>query len=93
VPPDLEPLVGRWWTEGNEVVIRVRGGRLELRAAAAAPSLPPSVFEPAGDDRFRGISGPEEGELLEVVRDGSGQVAKLYWATYPLTREPQVFGA
>jgi CubicO group peptidase (beta-lactamase class C family) len=93
VPPELEPLLGRWWSEGNEIVIRVRNGRLELRDPTAAPSLPPSVFEPAGDDRFRGASGPEEGELLEVVRDESGQVTKLYWATYPLTREPRVFGA
>jgi CubicO group peptidase (beta-lactamase class C family) len=93
VPPELEPLLGRWWSEGNEVVIRIRDGRLELRDVAAAPSLPPSVFEQDGDDRFRGVSGPEEGELLEVVRDGSGQVTKLYWATYPLTRTPQIFGA
>ena len=93
IPPELEPLLGRWWTEGHEVVISVRNGRLELRDPTAAPSLPPSVFEPAGDDRYRGVSGPEEGELLEVVRDGSGQVTKLYWATYPLTRAPRVFGA
>jgi hypothetical protein len=93
VPPELEPLLGRWWSEGNEIVIRVRNGRLELRDPNAAPSLPPSVFEPAGNDRFRGASGPEEGELLEIVRGESGQVTKLYWATYPLTREPQIFGA
>jgi CubicO group peptidase (beta-lactamase class C family) len=92
VAPELEALLGRWWTEGNEVVIRVRNGRLELRDPTAAPSLPPSVFEPVDDDRFRGVSGPEEGELLEVVRDESGQVTKLYWATYPLTREPRIFG-
>jgi CubicO group peptidase (beta-lactamase class C family) len=92
IPSDLEPLLGRWWSEGSEVVISVRDGKLQLRAAIAAPSLPPSVFEPDGDDRYRGVSGPEEGELLEVVRDGSGQVTKLYWATYPLTREPMVFG-
>jgi CubicO group peptidase (beta-lactamase class C family) len=92
VPSELEPLLGRWWSEGTEIVIRVHDGRLELRAATAEPSLPPSTFEPAGDDRYRGISGPEEGELLEVVRDESGQVTKLYWATYPLTRTPQIFG-
>jgi CubicO group peptidase (beta-lactamase class C family) len=92
VPPELEPLLGRWWSEGNEVVISIRAGRLELRDPAAPASLPASVFEPDGDDRFRGISGPEEGELLEVVRGEGGQVSKLYWATYPLTRTPRVFG-
>jgi CubicO group peptidase (beta-lactamase class C family) len=92
VPPDLEPLLGRWWTEGSEVVLSFRNDVLELRYPAAPMSVPPSVFRPDGDDRFRGVSGPEEGELLEVVRDGNGQVTKLYWATYPLTRAPQIFG-
>jgi hypothetical protein len=27
-----------------------------------------------------------------VVRDESGEVVKLYWATYPFTRTPEVFG-
>ena len=92
VPPELEPLLGRWWLEGSEVVISLRDGHLEARDPAAPPSLPPSVFREEGDDRFRGVSGPEEGELLEVVRDANGNVTKLYWATYPLTREPQTFG-
>lgn len=88
VPAALEPLLGRWWTEGEEVVISHRDGKLEARPATAPPNLPPSVFEPAGDDRFRGVSGPEEGELLEVVRAADGSVEKLYWATYPLKRTP-----
>jgi CubicO group peptidase (beta-lactamase class C family) len=93
VPPELEPLLGRWWTEGSEVVISFRKGRLELRDPTGAPSLPPSVFREEAENRFRGVSGPEEGELLEVVRDPDGNVSKLYWATYPLTRDPQIFGA
>jgi CubicO group peptidase (beta-lactamase class C family) len=93
VPPELEPLLGRWWLEGDEVLIRYREGRLEAREAAAPPSAPSSVFAAEGVDRFRGVSGPEEGELLEVVRDENGEVVKLYWVTYPLTRTPQVFGA
>ncbi|MDX6401736.1 MAG: hypothetical protein QOF27_2342 [Gaiellaceae bacterium] len=92
VPEALEPLLGRWWTEGIEVVIGYRGGKLEARFATATPNLPPSVFEPAGNDRFRGVSGPEEGELLEVVRAADGSVEKLYWATYPLKRTPGAFG-
>jgi CubicO group peptidase (beta-lactamase class C family) len=91
VPEELEPLLGRWWSEGSELVIRYRDGRLELRPSDAPPALPPSVFAPAGSDRFRGVSGPEEGELLEVVRGDDGTVEKLYWATYPLTRTPQPF--
>jgi CubicO group peptidase (beta-lactamase class C family) len=86
IPPELEPLVGRWWSEGEEVVIRCRSGQLEARPATAPEDTPPTVFEAEGEDRFRGVSGPEEGELLEVVRAADGSVAKLYWATYPLTR-------
>jgi CubicO group peptidase (beta-lactamase class C family) len=93
VPVELEPLLGRWWSEGEELLIRYRDGRLEARDPTAPPSAPSAVLEPAGKDRFRGVSGPEEGELLEVVRDENGEVVKLYWATYPLTRKPQIFGA
>src|ERR671935_4197 len=93
VPTDLEPLLGRWWSEGQELVIHYRDGRLEARDASAPASAPPAIFEPDGTDRFRGVSGPEEGELLEIIRDGNGDVVKLYWATYPLTRQPQAFGA
>jgi hypothetical protein len=57
---------------------------LQLRA-------PSSVFTPESTGRFRGVSGPEEGELLEVVRSDDGTVEKLYWATYPMTRTPQPF--
>jgi hypothetical protein len=51
------------------------------------------VFEPDGEDRFRTVSGRERGERLRVVRDQDGAVAKLYWATYPFTRSPQITGA
>jgi hypothetical protein len=91
VPAELEPLLGRWWSEGSEFVIGYRGGRLELRPSDAPPTAPPSVFAADGPDRFRGVSGPEEGELLEVVRGANGTVEKLYWATYPMTRTPQAF--
>jgi CubicO group peptidase (beta-lactamase class C family) len=91
VPTELEPLLGRWWSEGTEFVIRYRNGKLEARAAEAPASAPPAVFEPDGEDRFRGASGPEQGEQLEVVRGSDGAVDKLYWATYPMTRAPQSF--
>jgi CubicO group peptidase (beta-lactamase class C family) len=91
-PADVAPLLGRWWSEGTEFVFSWRGGRLEARVATAPPERAPSVFEPDGDDRFRTISGDERGELLRVVRDDGGEVVKLYWATYPFTRAPEVFG-
>ena len=47
---------------------------------------------PLGDDRFRTASGREQGELLRLVRDEGGTVVRMYWATYPLTRAPELFG-
>jgi len=91
-PAEIAPLLGRWWSEGDESIFSWRGGKLEARLADAPPEREPSVFEPEGDDRFRVVSGRERGETLRVVRDESGEVTRLYWATYPFTRTPEVFG-
>jgi CubicO group peptidase (beta-lactamase class C family) len=91
-PPDVAGILGSWWLEGQELVFRYAGGRLEARQAQAPAELEPSVLAPDGDDRFRVISGPERGELLRVVRDGGDDPVKLYLATYPLTRKAQIFG-
>ena len=92
-PGEIAPLLGRWWSEGSEFVFSWRGGRLEARVATAPAERAPSAFEPDGEDRFRTVSGDERGELLRVVRGDGGEVVKLYWATYPFTRAPAVFGA
>lgn len=67
------------------------GGHLEATLPAAA-GRPPTVLRRDGDDRFRVVSGREQGELLRVVRDGDGVPQRLYWATYPMTRAPLPFG-
>jgi len=92
-PEEIVPLLGRWWSEGSETVFSWRNGKLEARLATAPPERDPSVFEQEGDDRFRTVSGGERGEALRVVRDEAGAVVKLYWATYPFTRAPQLFCA
>jgi CubicO group peptidase (beta-lactamase class C family) len=91
-PEEIAPLLGRWWSEGHESIFSWRGGRLEARFASAPADREPSVFEREDDDRFRTLSGPERGELLRVVRGDDGRVEKLYWATYPFTRDPRIFG-
>jgi CubicO group peptidase (beta-lactamase class C family) len=91
-PAQVEPLLGRWWSEGAETIFGWRDGKLEARLAAAPAEREPSVFEPAGEDRYRVVSGRERGEVLTVVRDGEGAVVRLYWATYPFSREPETFG-
>jgi len=90
-PTDIEPLLGRWWTEGHEMVLSWRRGRLEAKLIGGAPGRDTSYFEPDGDDRFRSVEGRERGELLRVVRDEAGEIEKLYFATYPLRREPSTF--
>jgi CubicO group peptidase (beta-lactamase class C family) len=92
-PAEVEPLLGRWWSEGSETVFGWRSGKLEARPAAAPPERAPSVFEREGEDVYRVVSGRERGELLRVVRDEAGEVVRLYWATYPFTRAPELFGA
>jgi hypothetical protein len=92
-PEDIVPLLGRWWSEGSETIFSWRSGRLEAQLADSPPGREPSVFEPEGEDRFRTVSGRERGEVLRVARNDRGEVERLYWATYPFTREPEIFGA
>jgi CubicO group peptidase (beta-lactamase class C family) len=92
-PDDVAPLLGRWWSEGSEFVFGWRGGALEVRVADSPSALPPAKLEREGPDRWRTVSGRERGELLRVVRDDEGAVSKLYWATYPFTRDARSFAA
>ncbi len=91
-PAEIAELLGVWWSEGDQVVLGWRDGHLEAHAVGAPARVKPSVFEQEGPGRYRVVSGRERGERLEVVRDESGTVVKLYWATYPFTRQPQLFG-
>ena len=102
VPADVEGLLGPWWSEGVQHVLSWRfgddpaadgdeGGHLES-AFATAPGRPPAVLRRDGVDRWRVVTGREQGELLRVVRDQAGAARRLYWATYPMTREPLPFG-
>jgi hypothetical protein len=50
------------------------------------------VLRREAHDRWRVVSGREQGELVRVVRDGFGAAQRLSWATYPMTREPLPFG-
>jgi CubicO group peptidase (beta-lactamase class C family) len=106
VPADVEALLGTWWSEGTQYALSWRagsddlvdgsdGGHIELAAVGAPAGRPPSVLrrEPErGADHWRVVSGREQGELLRAVRGERGQVERLYWATYPMTREHRAFG-
>jgi CubicO group peptidase (beta-lactamase class C family) len=91
-PPDVAPLLGRWWSEGHEFLFRWRDGSLEALLPSAPPHRQRSAFRREAEDRWRVESGRELGELLRVVRDEAGEPVRLYWATYAFTRRPEVFG-
>jgi hypothetical protein len=86
-PTEVASLLGRWWTEGSEFVLSWRSGCLDARFADDPPEKPSTTFELEGADRWRASGGRERGELLEVVRDADGIPVKLFWATYPCTRQ------
>jgi CubicO group peptidase (beta-lactamase class C family) len=91
-PDELAELVGRWYSEGQPFDFSIRQGRLEARGAMLPEHKPSSVFEKVGDDLYRTVSGRERGELLRITRNPDGKVARMYWATYPVTRDPLPFG-
>ena len=90
-PAEVEPLLGIWWMEGSQVVLSWRDGKLEGRFTGIPAWKPSSLFERETADRWRTVSGPEQGEALRLERDASGAVVRMIWAGYPVTREPQAF--
>jgi CubicO group peptidase (beta-lactamase class C family) len=87
-PEDVVPLLGIWFMEAARLVFRWREGKLEARFDGVADWQPPSVYERETEDRWRTVSGLEQGEVLRVVRGSDGSVERMVWAGYPVTREP-----
>ena len=88
-PPDAAAAVlGIWFMEATRVVFRWREGKLEARFEGMPDWQPSAVFERETDDRWRTVSGPEQGEALRIVRGSDGSVERMVWAGYPVTREP-----
>ena len=91
-PQELDGVLGRWWSEGGEWVFRWRDGELVGEPQTLIPQVP-TRFRREDADRYRAISGLERGEQLRIVRGDDGAVTRMYFATYPFTRTPEVFGA
>ena len=89
-PDHVAPILGRWWSEGSELVLSWRRGRLRLELVDGPQGLGVSWLEPEGDDRWRIV----EGRARRAAADRPGRrgaPVKLYVATYPLTRAPAAF--
>ncbi len=91
-PPELEGVLGQWFSEGHPIVFSYRGGKLESMFPGARLDLGRSVYEQEDEDVYRVARGYERGELLRIIRDEDGVPVKLYFATYPVTREPSTLG-
>jgi CubicO group peptidase (beta-lactamase class C family) len=87
-PEDVVPLLGIWFMEAVRLVFRWRAGKFEARFDGIADWEPSSVFERETEDRWRTVSGPEQGEALRLERAPDGSVRRMVWAGYPVTREP-----
>jgi CubicO group peptidase (beta-lactamase class C family) len=85
-PAGVRPLLGRWWSEGNEFIFWWQDGTLHGKVAAAAAGKGETTFEPDGDG-WRAAKGRERGERLRV--DGE----RMIWAGYAFTRAQEPFTA
>jgi CubicO group peptidase (beta-lactamase class C family) len=106
-PADIEPwmpaqapperyasVLGRWWSEGFEFTFFWRDGALCARRDLDPVDRPPAVFEELGEDELRTIRGREVGEKLRLHRDPhTGEVVRMNWATYRVTRTQETFEA
>ncbi len=85
VPPEVDGVLGRWWSEADETIFTWRSDGLHAQLVGGAESH----FESVGTDLFQSVAGRFAGEHLRVVRDARGAVVELEWATYPFTRTPR----
>ncbi|WP_433058091.1 serine hydrolase domain-containing protein [Dactylosporangium sp. CS-033363] len=87
-PPAVAPLTGRWWWMGREYEAGWLDGALVITPLTTGEA--PWRFEPDGPapDRWRGRSGENDGELLQVRRSPAGEVVALDIATFVFTRDP-----
>ena len=88
--PDLDGILGSWWTEGEEIVFEVRDNVLWSRIPGGLP-MADTRFAKEDGSRFRAVFGRERGELLEITRGPAGEVERMHFATYALTRTPTAF--
>jgi CubicO group peptidase (beta-lactamase class C family) len=84
-PPrgEAAALVGRWWWMGREYELSGDGTDLALTGPDQR-----STFAREAPDRWRGVDGANEGEVLAVLRDSEGEVCGLDIATYIFSRDP-----
>jgi CubicO group peptidase (beta-lactamase class C family) len=76
-------LVGRWWWMGREYEVGADGESLEMTGPHHR-----SRFVREAPDRWRGVEGDNEGEVLALLRDDEGEVVGMDIATFVFSRNP-----
>jgi len=76
-------LVGRWWWMGREYEITADGEDLVMTGPHHR-----TRFTREAPDRWRGVGGSNEGEVLAILRDSDGTPTALDIATFIFTRNP-----
>jgi CubicO group peptidase (beta-lactamase class C family) len=87
-PQDIDSLCGRWWWMGREYEVRwdPATSHLLVQDLGSRDQLWRFVHE--GDDRWRGQTGEQAGEVLVVSRDDNGTPTAIDIATFIFTRDP-----
>lgn len=83
--PEAAEICGRWWWMGDEFTVTADGDNLVLTGGYQRRT----EFRREGPDRWRGVSGGNEGEILAVLRTPDGTIPKIDIATFVLSRNPQ----
>ncbi|PZM95051.1 MAG: serine hydrolase [Actinobacteria bacterium] len=89
-PPEIAALCGRWWWMGREHELSWDAATGELVLETIRPARPGAQrFAPEGPDRWRGRSGENNGEIMTIHRDATGQPVALDIATFVFRRDPE----
>ena len=88
-PEEMVPLLGRWWSEGDETIFSWRHGKLKRGSRRRRPSV--SRRSSSRRERIGSAPSPVASAARCFGSCGTSPAAcsKLYWATYPFTRSPE----
>lgn len=87
-PAEIESLLGRWWWMGREYESTLDHATGELVINSLTRPREAMRFALESADRWRGVSGDNDGEILQVIRTANGSPELLDIATFLFARDP-----
>ncbi|GGK48508.1 serine hydrolase [Nocardia camponoti] len=85
-PPEVQAILGSWWSESDETIFGWGGNALHAHLASD-PGRTSTTFVALGNGRYRADIGRLRGEVLVISESAQG--VEVHWATYPFTRVPR----